>query len=71
VDLVSEGNIGLMLAVKRFDPGRGVHLCHVVDPCRDPGLHSAQLVVGEDRHDCRTEVALLQPAPAEEPDAGV
>jgi RNA polymerase sigma-32 factor len=26
VDLVSEGNIGLMLAVKRFDPGRGVRL---------------------------------------------
>jgi RNA polymerase sigma-32 factor len=26
VDLVSEGNIGLMLAVRRFDPGRGVRL---------------------------------------------
>jgi RNA polymerase sigma-32 factor len=25
-DLVSEGNIGLMLAVRRFDPGRGVRL---------------------------------------------
>lgn len=26
VDLVSEGNVGLMLAVRRFDPGRGVRL---------------------------------------------
>jgi RNA polymerase sigma-32 factor len=26
VDLVSEGNVGLMMAVRRFDPGRGVRL---------------------------------------------
>jgi RNA polymerase sigma-32 factor len=26
VDLVSEGNVGLMLAVRRFDPDRGVRL---------------------------------------------
>src|SRR5476649_1301317 len=30
-DLVQEGNIGLMKAVKRFDPQQNVRLCHM--PC--------------------------------------
>ena len=72
-ELISEGNVGMMQAVKRFDPGPRVppcHLCHVVDPRRDPGIHPAQLVAGENGHHRGAEEAVLQPAPAEGPDAG-
>ena len=51
----------------RLPPG---HLRHVVDPRRDPGIHPAQLVAGEDGHHGGAEEAVLQPAPAEGPDAG-
>ena len=72
-ELISEGNVGMMQAVKRFDPGPRLppgHLCHVVDPRLDPGIHPAQLVAGEDGHDGGAEEAVLQPAQAQGPDAG-
>ena len=51
----------------RLPPG---DLRHVVDPRRDPGIHPAQLVAGEDGHHRGAEEAVLQPAQAEGPDAG-
>ena len=43
----------------RLPPG---HLCDVVDPRRDPGIHPALLVPGEDGHHGGPEEAVLQPA---------
>jgi RNA polymerase sigma-32 factor len=43
-EVISEGNVGLMQAVKKFDPGQGLpprHLRDVVDPRLDPGIHPA------------------------------
>ena len=51
----------------RLPPG---HLCHVVDPRLDPGIHPALLVAGEDGHHGGAEEAVLQPAQAQGPDAG-
>src|SRR5580692_7822895 len=50
-ELISEGNIGMMQAVKRFDPG----------------IYPALLVAGEDRHHGGAEEAVLQPAPHQGP----
>src|SRR5471030_857729 len=71
-ELISEGNVGMMQAEavrsgSRLPPR---HLCHVVDPCLDPGIHPAQLVAGENGHDGGAEEAVLQPAQAQGPDAG-
>jgi hypothetical protein len=52
-EVISEGNVGLMQAVKRFEPEKGLpprHLRHVVDQGGDPGIHPALVVAGEDGH---------------------
>jgi RNA polymerase sigma-32 factor len=46
-EVISEGNVGLMQAVKRFEPGQGLpprDLCDVVDPRVDPGIYPALVV---------------------------
>ncbi len=46
------------------------HLCHVVDPGGDPGIHPALLEPREDGHDRGPEEALLQPAQDQRPVEG-
>ena len=43
--------------------GALLHLCDLVDPRLDPGLHPAQLVDRPRRHEFGPEGAVLQPAP--------
>ena len=72
-ELISEGNVGMMQAVKRFEPEQRLpprHLRHVVDQGRDPGIHPALVVAGEDGHHRHAEEAVLQPAQGQEPDLG-
>ena len=66
LDLVQEGNIGLMQAVKKFDPERGVKLStlrRLVDPRVHPSLHHGQLEDGEAGDHRGPAKALLQAAP--------
>jgi RNA polymerase sigma-32 factor len=67
-EVISEGNVGLMQAVKRFEPERfpSRHLRHVVDQGRNPRIHLALLVAGEDGHHGQSEEAVLQPAQGQE-----
>ena len=60
-EVISEANVGLMQAVKRFDPEKGFRLGdlrHVVDPCliQEYILRSG---AGETWHDQRAEKAVL------------
>ena len=72
-EVISEGNVGLMQAVKRFEPDKGFrtrHLCDVVDQGRDPGIHPALVVAREDGHYRQSEEAVLQSTQGQEPDFG-
>jgi hypothetical protein len=72
-EVISEGNVGLMQAVKRFEPEKGFRLRHlrdVVDQGGDPGIHPALVVAREDGHHREPEEAVLQPAQGQEQDLG-
>jgi hypothetical protein len=70
-EVISEGNVGLMQAVKKFDPDKGFRLATYAMwwiKRLDPGIHPALLVAGQDGHHGGSEEAVLQSAPDEEPD---
>ena len=67
-EVVSEANVGLMQAVKRFDPEKGFRsvtyaMWWIRAAIQEYILRS--LVVGETRHDVGPEKAVLQPAQGE------
>ena len=73
-DLISEGNLELMQAVKRFEPERGFRLLHLREMVNS-SIHSRirfkVLVVGEDRLGLEHEEAVLQPPSRQEPPFGL
>ena len=64
-DLIQEGNIGLMKAVKRFDPDRGVRLVsfamHWIK-AEISWVHPEELAFGQAGDDQGAAKAVLQPA---------
>ena len=64
-DLIQEGNIGLMKAVRRFDPERrrapGL-VRRSLDSSRNPRIRAAQLALGPRGHDQGSAQAVLQSA---------
>ncbi len=70
-EVVSEGNVGLMQAVKRFEPDKGFRLATYAMwwiKAVDPGIHPALVVAREDGHHREPEEAVLQPAQGQEQD---
>jgi RNA polymerase sigma-32 factor len=68
LDLIQEGNMGLMEAVKNFDPYRGVRfpiLRGVVDSRLHDSLHHERLAHGQDRHDPGAAQTIFQSAKRE------
>jgi hypothetical protein len=68
-ELISEGNIGLMQGVKKFEPDRGFRLATyamwwIKASMQEFILRSVE--PGQDGHHRRAEEAVLQPAPDEE-----
>ena len=70
-EIISEANVGLLLALNRFEPETGLPLCHLrdlVDQGFHTGLHSAFVVACENRHDLKSEEAVFQTALGKEQD---
>ncbi len=68
-EVISEANVGLMQAVKRFDPERGFlscHVCDVVDPCGNPRIYPAPEPC-ETWHHLGAKEIIFQPAQGEGP----
>ena len=64
-EIVAEGNVGLMQAVKRFEPDKGFRLATYAMwwiRAVDPGICPALLEHGEDGHHGGAEEAVLQSA---------
>ena len=61
-DLIQEGNIGLMKAVKRYDPERGVRLVSFALHWIRAEIHEFVVALGQNRHHQITAQAVLQSA---------
>src|SRR5216117_3167387 len=66
-EVVSEGNVGLMQAVKRFEPDKGFRLATYAMWW----IKASILEPGQDGHHRQPEEAVLQPAQGEGPDPGL
>ena len=70
-EVISEGNVGLMHAVKRFEPDKGFRLATYAMWWIRAAIQEYVLrswSPGQDRHHRRAEAAVLQPAQGEGPD---